>query len=540
MTHPAEIPAETFTAGETARIEPRFTNLDRRCFALRNLPETIKGALFARYSRSAKSLRRLYLDEFDAGLPAAGTTRTDGEADERAAQLYDRVLGQYGDDSVAQLGSAHVACEGVSNVLTKVLERGRLMAYLEQSTRYVPYTERPGGHWKYVTPAEVDDPADRRRYCEVLANAFKTYSRWLEPAKKHFAWLHPQASGDSPAAWKRAIRAKALDTLRGLLPAATRSNLGIHGSGQAFEALLLRLGAHELQEARSMGAAMLDQLQQVIPAFVQRVGREDRGGLWREYLRQRTLTAQITAGSLAPDTNGSNGTNEVRLVDWTNDGETAVLAAALHPWTESTLASLRRLVEQMPDSERAETIRKLVGRRDNRRHRPGRAFEHADYTFEITADYGAFRDLQRHRMLTIDWQPLTTRHGVAGPAALDDIGNLSAEWRRVMDESEWLHEHLRRHYGTAVAQYAVPMAFRIRFTMRMNAREAMHVIELRTQPAGHPSYRRICQQMHDLIRERAGHRAIAEAIRFANHDAVGLERIAAENRGQERRAQTSP
>ena len=534
------LPTETFTAEEAARLEPRFTNLDRRCFALRNLPETVKGALFARYSRSAKSLRRLYLDEFDDGRPAAGTSQTGGGADERAAQLYDRVLGQYGDDSVAQLGSAHVACEGVSNVLTKIIERGRLMSYLEQSTRYVPYTERPGGHWKYVTPAEIDDPADRRRYREVLDNAFATYSRWLEPAEKHFGRIHPHTSSDSPAAWKRAIRAKALDTLRGLLPAATRSNLGIHGSGQAFEALLLRLGAHELDEAQSMGAAMLTQLKEVIPAFVQRVDREDRGGLWREYLRGRTLTAQITAGSIERDANGSNGTDEVRLVDWTADGETAVLAAALHPWSESTLASLRRRIEQMPKSERAATIRKLVGQRGNRRHRPGRAFEHADYTFEITADYGAFRDLQRHRMLTIDWQPLTTRHGAAEPAAPDETSGLRADWRRVMEESEWLHEHLRKRYGAAVAQYAVPMAFRIRFTMRMNAREAMHVIELRTQPAGHPSYRRVCQQMHDLIRDRAGHRAIAEAIGFANHDAVGLERLPAENRRQEREVKTSP
>ena len=534
------LPAETFTTDEAARLEPRFTNLDRRCFALRNLPETVKGALFARYSRSAKSLRRLYLDEFDAGLPAARTSQTGDKSDERAAQLYDRVLGQYGDDSVAQLGSAHVACEDVSNVLTKILERGRLMSYLEQSTRYIPFTERPGGRWKYVTPAEIDDLTDDRRYRETLDNAFETYARGLEHAEKHFRRVHPRTGNDSPAAWERAVRAKALDTLRGLLPAATRSNVGIHGSGQAFEALLLRLGAHELDEAKSMGAAMLTQLKDVIPAFVQRVEREDRGGLWREYLRGRTLTAQITAGSIEKDANGSNGTNEVRLVDWTLDGETAVLAAALHPWTESTLASLRRLVEQMPESERAETIRKLVGRRGNRRHRPGRAFEHADYTFEITADYGAFRDLQRHRMLTIDWQPLTTRHGAAEPAALDEISGLRADWQRVMGESEWLHEHLRKRYGAAVAQYAVPMAFRIRFTMRMNAREAMHVIELRTQPAGHPSYRRVCQQMHDLIRDRAGHRAIAEAIRFANHDAVGLERLAAENRQQAREVKTSP
>ena len=178
----------------------------------------------------------------------------------------------------------------------------------------------------------------------------------------------------------------------------------------------------------------------------------------------------------------------------------------------------------MTTTQRSEMMRAVVGKRESRRHRPRRAFEHADYTFEITADYGAFRDLQRHRMLTIDWQPLTTAHGAEEPVALEAISGLRAGWKRVIEEAEWLHGHLQRRYGAAVAQYAVPMAFRIRFTMRMNAREAMHVIELRTQPAGHPSYRRICQQMHRLIREQAGHAAIAEAIRFANHDGVGLER----------------
>ena len=193
----------------------------------------------------------------------------------------------------------------------------------------------------------------------------------------------------------------------------------------------------------------------------------------------------------------------------------------------------------MTGEQRGELIRRIVGERGNRRHRPGRAFEHAEYTFEVTADYGAFRDLQRHRMLTIDWQRLTTLHGTAEPDALDTIPGLRPAWDRVMDEAVWLHKDLEHRYGSDVAQYAVPMACRIRFTMRMNAREAMHVIELRIQPAGHPSYRRICQRMHRLIAEQAGHEAIAEAIHFANHDDAGLGRIDAENR-QERTTAQNP
>src|SRR5579862_3780010 len=211
-------PVETFSAAETAALAPYFTNPDRAVFALRNLPETVKGALFARYSRSAKSLRRLFLDEFADQVTAPATAAAGSR---RADALYAKVLGEYGDDSVAQLGGAHVACEGVSNVLTKVLEWGRLMAYLEQSTRYVPYTDRPGGRWKYHVPAELDGSPLRGRFVAALDRAFETYTRWIPALKTHFRAKYPKAPDDSDGMYRSVIRAKALDTLRGLLPAAT-------------------------------------------------------------------------------------------------------------------------------------------------------------------------------------------------------------------------------------------------------------------------------------------------------------------------------
>ena len=240
------------------------------------------------------------------------------------------------------------------------------------------------------------------------------------------------------------------------------------------------------------------------------------------------------------ETPPSGSGNGVRLIDWKGDGETAVLAAALYPHTDCALSDCTGWCSRCRRTAACRAIRRIVGRRGNRRHRPGRAFEHAEYTFEITADYGAFRDLQRHRMLTIDWQRLTTRHGADEPDALDAVTGLRPAWERAMDEAQQLYERLRQRYGADVAQYAVPIACRIRFAMRMNAREATHVIELRTQPAGHPSYRRICQRMHRLIRDQAGHEAIAEAIRFANHDDTGLGRIDAENRQERGAAEQAP
>ena len=223
---------ESFTAEERARLAPYFTNVDAPVFALVNLPEVVKGALFARYSRSPKSLRRLFLDEFaDAAVEGVAPAGSVGTA--RAERLFERVFVEYGDDSVAQLGGVHLACEGVSNVLTKLLEWGRLMAYLEQSTRYVPYADRPGGRWRYHVPAEVRGTPLEREFEAALDLMFETYARWLEPMQEHFRRRHPRQPSDAEAVYRNTIRAKALDTLRGLLPAATRSNVGTlrHGPG---------------------------------------------------------------------------------------------------------------------------------------------------------------------------------------------------------------------------------------------------------------------------------------------------------------------
>ena len=518
-------PVESFTPDEREALAPYFGNTDSPVFVLTNLPEVVKGALFARYSRSTKSVRRLFLDEFLDHIQA-GDARTSSVGLDRAERLYARVFGEYGDDSVAQLGGAHIACEGVSNVLTKVLERGRLMSYLEQSTRYVPYTDRPGGRWKYVVPDELDDPALRALYVARLDHAFETYARWIEPMQAHFCRQHPQSKDDTDAVYRAAIRARALDALRGLLPAATRSNVGIYGSGQSYEALLLRLRSHALAEARAIGNLMLPELRKVIPAFVTRVDRPDRGVRWAEYLARRQAdTAQVTrdlVGDIVPESRP-----DVTLTDFDPEGEIKVVAAALYAGSRLPHDQLVAAARTMPLEERLRVLRAYVGDRENRRHKPGRAFERATYSFDVLADYGAFRDLQRHRMLTVDWQPLTPAHGCARPSAIDDVGAGDA-WRRVTEDAGDLHRRVHAAHSALVAQYGVSMAYRIRFYLQMNAREAMHVIELRTAPQGHPAYRLVCQEMHRLIADTAGHRAIADAVSFADHSAVELGRLAAE------------
>jgi len=532
----ADSPAtpDTFTTDETRALEPYFTNTDRPVFALRNLPETVKGALFARYSRTAKSLRRLFLDEFldQVGGPADTPASLQVGAG-RAERLYDRVLNEYGDDSVAQLGGAHVACEGVSNILTKVLEWGRLMAYLEQSTRYVPYTDRPNGRWKYHVPAELTSSPLVAQFRETLDFAFETYAKWLPAMEAHFRAKYPKAADDSDAVYRSVIRAKALDTLRGLLPAATTSNLGLYGTGQAYEALILRMRAHPLEEARAYADMLLAELQQVMPAFVARVDQPARGGRWVQYFtdaRQSAFAAaRARVGGIAAEPR-----DEVTLTEFDPEGELKVVASALYSATNLPDDQLLALARAMSTDDRAAVLRAYVGDRANRRHKPGRAFERTRYRFDVLADYGAFRDLQRHRLLTLEWQPLTPEHGCVEPAAIEDAGALH-DWRAVMQRSAELHASLDARGLTAAASYAVAMAYRVRFYMDMNAREAMHVIELRTAPQGHPSYRRICQAMHTAIAEVAGHHAIADAMQFADHSTVELERLQQERAMEKKR-----
>jgi Thymidylate synthase complementing protein len=222
------------------------------------------------------------------------------------------------------------------------------------------------------------------------------------------------------------------------------------------------------------------------------------------------------------------------LTDFDPEGEDKVLAAACYPFTDLPEDQVLTRVRRLSDGERAALMHAYVGERENRRHKPGRAFERAVYRFDILADYGAFRDLQRHRMLTIEWQPLSPRHGYEVPEAVVEAAQHEG-FEEAMARSAGLHDILAASFP-GQAPYAVALAYRVRFAMQLNAREAMHMLELRTGPQGHPAYRRVCQEMHRLIAEEAGHRALAAAMRHVDHTTYELERLAAEREAERRRA----
>jgi thymidylate synthase ThyX len=533
---------EQFSADETEVLSRHFTNTDGPVFALVNLPEEVKGALFARYSRSAKSLRRLFLDEFADDAGAWDGRSTPMGTGPRARALYERAFTGYGDDSVAQLGSAHLACEQASNILTKVLERGRLMSYLEQSTRYVRYDgRRPDGSWRYYVPPELEGSHLERPYRASLDAAFEDYAGLLEAMIGHYSRLFPRTAGEPEAAWRRAVRAKALDTVRGVLPAATLSNLGVYGSGQAYEALLIRMRAHPLAEVRSYSDMMLAELRKVIPSLVARVDMAERGAARSRYLKTNDAELHRLAAELpwlAPCP-----AQAVSLVDFDPGAEDKLVASALYAYSDRSQAELRAQVADMTQDDKTAVLRAFVGDRRDRRDRPGRALEQPVYSFDVLADYGAFRDMQRHRMLSIEWQDLSPAHGYDLPSALAEAGQ-EARFHRAMGRSADLYGMLSESGHVLSARYTVALAYKARFKMTMNAREAMHVLELRSSPQGHDSYRRLAQEMHRQIAEVAGHRAIAQMMCFVDHSRSGgrangadrLNRLSSEVANEARRS----
>ncbi|MCU1352816.1 MAG: putative thymidylate synthase, partial [Acidimicrobiales bacterium] len=479
--------AEDFSPDEADVLRRYFTNLDSPVFALVNLPEVVKGALFARYSRSPKSLRRLFLDEFVGELDISGDHTIDATVGlRRAEELYDKVFFEYGDDSVAQLGGVHLACEQASNLLTKVLEWGRLMSYLEQSTRYIAYDSRIGGRYRFHRDPELLGSPLGTRYVGEMDRLFDTYAELLPTMGDFYRERFPKEAGDSDFIYRQAIRAKAFDALRGILPAASLSNVGIYGTGQAYEALLLRMRAHPLPEARTYADLMLRELRKVIPSFLKRVDLADRGVAWSTYLATTRTAMDDAAERLFPSgTTDAEAAPAVTLVDYDPDAEIHLVTAMLYPHTHVPETQIEAQVRAMSAEERLQVVHAYVGERANRRHKPGRGLERSSYRFDVLADYGAFRDLQRHRMMTIDWQPLSPRHGYTRPEAVE-LAGVAPTFDGAMERSSELYDLLHERFP-AQAPYAVCLAYKVRFTMQMNAREAMHLIELRSGPQGHPA-----------------------------------------------------
>ncbi len=527
--------AEQFTDKEKAILSQFCTNLDSDCFVLVNLPEAVKGALFSRYSRSSKSLRRVLLEEFiqspESGFEAiVGSAQGRGEsqlvATKKAEDFYDRVLVGYGDDSVAELGGAHLAAENISNLVTKVMQDSRIgVSPLEKSTRYVYFDQKENGRYRYLREDRIMSSKFADEYVRVCDLLFETYASLIAPLTEVEQKKNPRGADVSDRAYASTIRAKVCDLLRGILPSSTLTNAGFYGNGRAFEYMLAKMYASPLSEARSVAKSAQAELSKVIPSFVKRADDKYGKELQGYISANREAIEKLASGYLQLQA-ASPDTAHVSLIDYDKDAEDKILAAIIFSASHSEMNEVKAAVQKMPPSEKQQLLSAYIGTRANRRQKPGRAFEAAYYTFCVTGNFGMYRDLHRHRILTQERQLLTTKHGFDMPPQLVDAG-FAEKVSAAVAAADALFTRMSPSMPYE-AQYIVPLGCRMRWYIRMNLRECYHFCELRSMRQGHLDYRRVAQDIHRLI--ASVHPNLAAGMKFVDYGSYELERLEAEKK----------
>jgi thymidylate synthase ThyX len=534
---------EEFTEEEKGILKQHFSNVDKPVFAIITPKQVDRGALMSRYSRSDKGMRRIFLDEFLKNP-------------NRGEEFYNRVLLEYGDDSVAELGEAQVAIEGISNMATQRIEDRRIgLSYLEKSSRYVAFDQKVNGRYKYYREPEIMYSEFADKYIEACDLDFDTYHKHLDAMVRHvqekepiesmifrnsesgvevpFSDLKLQKDIDSAKRiYNGTTRAKAFDILRSLLPASTLTNVGITGNGRAFEYLLSILFSSRLAEERSIATMLNEELNRVIASFVRRAD-DKYGKALQEYLCKSKELAGTLAEKYLEDMRLQQA-EWVSLVEYEdkNIAETKVVTAILYEHASGqTYSQIKGVVKSMSVEERVELIDTYTLHRANRRHRPGRAFEVVDYTFDLCTNFGMFRDLHRHRVLTLERQLLSTKLGYDTPKEVVELG-MRKDFDDCMYKTREVYDLMAKKFPYQ-AQYAVNFAYRYPYFIKMNLREACHLIELRTVPQGHPDYRKVAQKMYYEIEKV--HPNLSKGIRFVDLKDYALERFEAEKKSEMKR-----
>ncbi len=507
------------TEAGRAYLEETVTDIDGDVYGFSDKlsPVTISAAM-ARLSRRGDDMRITILDEFANKV-------------DKDAQLLKRVITAYGDDSVQQLTGIHMVVENASNLLTKKLEWGRLAAYLEQSTRYIFYDKKDkDGKYKYYTPDHFK-PGIKKQYNEAMDTIFELYSTMARHLTDHVRSTSNTPEKERDIAWKGATRAQACDAVRAVLPVAVKSTVGIFASGQALENLIMHLQSDELPEARKSGDELLKQGRKVVPMFLERADKPERGGAMIAYRANTNQKVKELAKEYLPDKHAVSAQNPVTLVDFWPKNELLLVADMLYEHSNLPLEQIQSTVSDWPYERKTEVFKAYMGERLNRRHRPGRALEKAHYSWDLVCDYGIFRDLQRHRMVDdMNWQLLTPRYGYDVPKLVEDAG-LTEQFEACFDISLKLHSLLQQSGYPLEAQYATLLGHKMRWKVTYNARQAFHMHELRTTSQGHPGYRKMMLQMHEKLAEV--HPLLAESMNFVNTDEdAELTRLAAERYSQ--------
>lgn len=535
---------DKFSEEEASILRNHFSNVDKAVFAVITPKQVDRGALMSRYSRTDKTMRRIFLDEF-------------AKNPNRGEEFYRRVLLDYGDDSVAELGEAQVAIEGISNIVAKKIEDRRLgLSFLEKSSRYVTFDQKVNGQYRYCREEGIMSSRHADRYLEACDYCFDTYSSGIERLKNFLEQREPigrylfhdtasqretlfdnlNSDIDIKAAeriYKATIKAKALDLLRGLLPASTMTNVGITGNGRAFEYLLTLMYGSKLREIQSIADQLFSELNTVIPSFIRRAN-DKYGQALQEYIANTKNSINELSHKYLSDLAAEDNPEKVKLINYEEGIGAEIKVASAILYEQAQGQSLHRIIEYvktMLAEDRRTIIKKYTDFRMNRRHRPGRAFEMVDYTFELFTNFGMFRDLHRHRILTMERQLLSTKHGYDLPPELREA-DLAKDFEECMYQSRSVYEEIAKTMPEQ-AQYVVNFAYRYPYFIKINLREACHMIELRTVPQGHPDYRGVCQEMYRQIEDV--HPTFAKGIKFADLKPYQLERFDMEKRTEKKR-----
>ncbi|MGI9566818.1 MAG: FAD-dependent thymidylate synthase [Nitrosopumilus sp.] len=524
-----------FSNKEQKILSDHFSNTKDNVFAIITPQQVDRGALMSRYSRTDKSMRRIFLDEFLKNK-------------NRGEEFYNRVLLEYGDDSVAELGEAQIAIEGLSNIAVKKIEDRRIgLSYLEKSSRYVAWNKKENGRYRFYRDPKIMNSRFADDYEETCNFSFEVYSKNIELMIKYVREKYPiekyrfrdstdgkeqlfsklKDSSDIKSAnmiYKGSTKAKALDILRGLLPASTLTNVGITGNGRAFEYLLNVLASSELKEEQDLASKIKKELDVTIKSFVRRAD-DKYGKAFQKYLQDiRNKTKSISQKEIK--SNPAKGTT-TKIVDYESEKSSInkIITGIIYEQSPSTsYQGILDQVKKLPIAKKTEIINEFVKLRKNRRHRPPRAFENAYYTFDLCNNFGMFRDFHRHRALTLERQLLTTDHGYLTPNEIKILG-IEKDFGECMDKTKTTFEKIRKKHPEQ-GQYVVNFAYNYQYFMKLNLREACHLIELRTVPQGHVDYRRVAQEMYNQINKV--HPLLSRIIKFVDLKSYDLERFESE------------
>jgi len=537
-----------FSDREKSILDQHFSNTDKHVFAIITPRQVDRGALMSRYSRSDKTMRKIFLDEFITNP-------------NRGKEFYSKILSEYGDDSVAELGEAQLAVEWISNIAAKKIEDGRIgLSYLEKSSRYIPFDKKVGNKYNYYRDEIILKSKYADLYIESCDNAFDVYSKSIDLMQKFISEIEPiddfvyfdsisisekpfskltnkQDIESAKKVYKSTVRSRALDILRNLLPAATLTNLGITGNGRAFEYLLTKLYCSELTELRNLASLLNSELDCVIPSFIKRVNEKHGKSLQLFITNTNREISKLTdnyLGNLQPD----YSPQDVRLIDYTDskDALVKVVSAILYENAHGqSLYDIIKLVKSFTQEKIKEIIFAYTKFRGNRRHRPGRAFEMVEYLFEMFTNFGMFRDLHRHRILTIERQLLSTKHGYDIPKEVIYSG-IEKDFKDCMYLSDNVYRNLAKTMPYE-AQYAVNFAYKYPYFIKINLRELYHMVELRTIAQGHPDYRYICQEIYKKVNDV--HPLLTKGMKFVDLNRYELGRFETEKRGEMKRRELS-